>query len=106
MAVYAAIDVGTNTLRLLVAQAVGPDDYTVLHEEQQITRLGEGLVPSRLLQEAPRRRSLTVLGRFADTARSFKAEEIASVATSAVREARNREEFLVETARETGLALR
>ena len=106
MAVYAAIDVGTNTLRLLVAEAVGPDEFTILHEEQEITRLGEGLLPTRLLQDASRRRSLTVLRRFADLARSFKAVEVASVATSAVREARNREEFLAETARETGLALR
>jgi exopolyphosphatase/guanosine-5'-triphosphate,3'-diphosphate pyrophosphatase len=106
MAVYAAIDVGTNTLRLLVAEAVAPDEFTILHEEQEITRLGEGLLPTRLLQDAPRRRSLTVLKRFADVARSFKAGEVASVATSAVREAGNGEEFLAEMARETGLALR
>ena len=106
MAVYAAIDVGTNTLRLLVAEAVTPDEFAILHEEQEITRLGEGLLPTRLLQDAPRRRSLTVLRRFADLARSLKAGEIASVATSAVREAMNREEFLAEAARETGLALR
>ena len=106
MAVYAAIDVGTNTLRLLVAEAVTPDEFAILHEEQEITRLGEGLLPTRLLQDAPRRRSLTVLRRFADLARSLKAGEIASVATSAVREARNGKEFLDETARETGLALR
>jgi exopolyphosphatase/guanosine-5'-triphosphate,3'-diphosphate pyrophosphatase len=106
MAVYAAIDVGTNTLRLLVAETVGPDDYTVLHEEQHITRLGEGLLPARLLQDQPRRRSLTVLRRFADTARSFKAVEVAAVCTSAVREARNGEVFLAEAARETGLVFR
>ncbi|HLC21520.1 MAG TPA: hypothetical protein VJM10_05365, partial [Candidatus Methylomirabilis sp.] len=73
MAVCAAIDIGTNTLRLLVAEAVGPDDYAVLHEEQQITRLGEGLWSTGVLQDAPRRRSLTVLRRFADLARSLKA---------------------------------
>ena len=106
MAVYTAIDVGTNTLRLLIAEAVAPDDYAVLHEEQQITRLGEGLMPTRLLQEAPRRRSLTVLRRFADLARSFKAEQVAVVGTSAVREAKNGEEFIAEVGRETGLALR
>jgi exopolyphosphatase/guanosine-5'-triphosphate,3'-diphosphate pyrophosphatase len=106
MAVYAAIDVGTNTLRLLVAEAVTPDEFAILHEEQEITRLGEGLLPTRLLQDAPRRRSLTVLRRFADTARSFKAVEVAAVCTSAVREAMNREEFLAEAARKTGLALR
>ncbi|MBI2902452.1 MAG: Ppx/GppA family phosphatase [Candidatus Methylomirabilis oxyfera] len=106
MAVHAAIDIGTNTLRLLVADAVGPDDFTTLHEEQEITRLGEGLMPTRLLQDAPRRRSLTVLRRFADLARSFKAVEVAAVCTSAVREARNGEEFVAEVGREVGLALR
>lgn len=39
MAVYAAIDIGTNTLRLIVAEAVSADHYTVLHEEQTIGRL-------------------------------------------------------------------
>jgi len=106
MAVYAAIDIGTNTLRLLVAETVGPDDYTVLHEEQQITRLGEGLRSTGVLQDAPRRRSLTVLRRFAELARSLKAGEIVAVATSAVREARNGQEFVAEVWREAGLALR
>ena len=106
MAVYAAIDVGTNTLRLLIAEAVAPDDFTILHEEQEITRLGEGLIPSRILQEAPRRRSLTVLRRFAEAARRFKAKQVGAVATSAVREAKNRKEFVAEFARETGLTLR
>lgn len=106
MAVYAAIDVGTNTLRLLIAESVRPDDFTILHEEQEITRLGKGLIPSRLLQDGPRRRSLVVLRRFAEVARSFKAEQVAAVATSAVREAMNREELVVEIARETGLTVR
>ena len=106
MAICAAIDVGTNTLRLLVAEAGGPDRFTILHEEQEITRLGEGLTPTSMLQDASRRRSLTVLKRFADLTRRFKAEQLAVVATSAVREARNSEEFVNEAARETGLAIR
>ncbi len=106
MAIYAAIDVGTNTLRLLVAEAASPDDYAVIHEEQEITRLGEGLMPGRLLLKEPRRRSLAVLNRFAQVARRFKAEQVAVVGTSAVREAQNREEFLDEIAQQTGLNLR
>src|SRR5574337_463853 len=106
MAVYAAIDIGTNTIRLLVAEAVGFDHFTVLHEEQTIARLGEGLMPSRLLQDAPSRRSLAVLRRFAETARRFKAQHVAAVATSAVREASNREEFVAAALRESGLSLR
>src|SRR3990172_4351681 len=106
MAVYAAIDVGTNTLRLLIAEAVAPDDFTILHEEQEITRLGEGCIPSRILQDLPRRRSLTVLRRFAEAARGFKVEQVAVVATSAVREARMREELGAKFARKKGSTLR
>jgi exopolyphosphatase/guanosine-5'-triphosphate,3'-diphosphate pyrophosphatase len=106
MAVYAAIDIGTNTLRLLVAEAVSADHFTVLREEQTIARLGEGLMPSRLLQDTPRRRSLEVLRRFAETARRFEAQYVAAVATSAVREASNREEFVAAALRESGLSVR
>ena len=105
MAVYAAIDIGTNTLRLLIAEAVGPDDFTILHEEQEITRLGEGLIPTRLLQDGPRRRSLAVFRRFAEEVSRFNAQEVAAVGTSAVREAKNRDELVAEVARETGLTL-
>lgn len=106
MAVYAAIDIGTNTLRLLVAEAVDADHYSVLHEEQEIARLGQGLLPDRLLQETAMRRSLAVLGRFAETARRFKPVHIAAVATSAVREANNRDAFVAVVFRESGLRVR
>ncbi|PWB42430.1 MAG: phosphatase [Candidatus Methylomirabilota bacterium] len=106
MGIYAAIDIGTNTLRLLVANATASDRFTVLHEEQEIVRLGEGLLPSRVLQEAAMRRSVAVLGRFAETARRFRPARIAAVATSAVREARNREAFVAAVLRESGLSVR
>src|SRR3989304_4807510 len=106
MAVYAAINVGTIILRFLNSEAGAPDAFTILHEEQEITRLGEGCIPSRILQDLPRRRSLTVLRRFAEAARGFKVEQVAVVATSAVRGAKNREELVAEFARETGFTLR
>ncbi|MDD5559482.1 Ppx/GppA phosphatase family protein [Candidatus Methylomirabilis sp.] len=106
MAIYAAIDVGTNTLRLLVAEAADSGRFTILHQEQTIARLGEGLMPSRRLQDVPRQRSLTILRRFAETARRFKAMHVAAIATSAVREASNREEFVAAALRESGISLR
>src|SRR5574337_348230 len=106
MAIYAAIDVCTTTLRLLVAEAADSGRFTILHEEQTIGRLGEGLLPSRRLQDTPMRRSLMILRRFAETARRFKAMHVAAVATSAVREASNGEEFVAAALRESGLSLR
>lgn len=106
MAIYAAIDIGTNTLRLLVAEAMGSDHFAILHEEQTIARLGEGLLPSRLLQDVPRCRTLEVLKRFAETALRFNPLHVAAVATSAVREAGNREEFVAAALRESGLSIR
>jgi exopolyphosphatase/guanosine-5'-triphosphate,3'-diphosphate pyrophosphatase len=105
MAVYAAIDVGTNTIRLLVAEAVDAGHFTTLHQEQTIARLGEELMPGRRLQDAPVRRSLTILRGFAETARRFKVQHVAVVATSAVREASNREEFVAVALRESGLSI-
>ncbi|HWQ69443.1 MAG TPA: Ppx/GppA phosphatase family protein [Patescibacteria group bacterium] len=106
MAIYAAIDIGTNTLRLLIAEAVGSDHFTILHQEQTVARLGEGLMPSRLLQDVPSRRSFAVLRRFAETARRFNPLCVAVVATSAVREASNREEFVAAALRDSGLTVR
>ncbi len=105
MAVYAAIDVGTNTLRLLVAEAADAHHFTILHQEQTIARLGEGLMPSRRLQDAPSRRGLAVLKGFAETTRRFKVQHVAAAATSAVREASNREEFVAAVYQESGLSL-
>src|SRR5574337_476012 len=106
MAIYAAIDVGTNTLRLLVAEAADSGRFTILHQEQTIARLGEGLMPSRRLQDVPCQRSLTILRRFAETARRLRTMHVAAIATSAVREASNREEFVAAALRESGLSLR
>jgi len=105
LAVYAAIDVGTNTLRLLVAEAADAHHFTILHQEQTIARLGEGLMPSRRLQDAPSRRGLAVLKGFAETTRRFKVQHVAAAATSAVREASNREEFVAAVYQESGLSL-
>lgn len=106
MLTYAAIDVGTNTVRLLVAEAVSQEDFKVLHEEQIITRLGEGLIQSGFLQEGAMARTASAIRRFMEKAKELHALAISAVATSAVREAINGLEFMACVQKEIGLSLR
>jgi exopolyphosphatase/guanosine-5'-triphosphate,3'-diphosphate pyrophosphatase len=100
----AAIDVGTNTIRLLIADADGPDAYRPIVGAQEITRLGQGLFPERTLKPEAIRRSLEVLARFSTLARSHGAARVRAVGTSALRDAENRREFLA-AAREVGVSI-
>ena len=100
---FAAIDLGTNTVRLLVGEPDGRGGYRPVVAAQEVTRLGQGLLPGRMLQPEPIRRSLAVLHQFRRAAESHAATRIAVVGTSALREAKNREAFLAQTRRETGL---
>ncbi len=101
----AAIDVGTNTVRLLVADADSSAAYRTVFQEQIITRLGEGIHETRVLSPGAVERTIRVLQRFAQTAKALEAEEVVAVATSAAREAKNQKEFLDRVLTETGLEL-
>ena len=103
MPIYAVIDVGTNTIRLLVAEAEGGATFRPLLQEQVITRLGERLQETGELSPAAMGRTIQVLKRFAEVAKGFGAEEVIAVATSAAREALNRVTFLQRVRREAGL---
>jgi exopolyphosphatase/guanosine-5'-triphosphate,3'-diphosphate pyrophosphatase len=86
----ATIDLGTNTVRLLVAETEpGVATWRVLDEAQRVTRLGEGLQASGRLGDAPTARTAAVVLDYVERARRAGAERIQIVATSAVREAAN-----------------
>ncbi len=97
------IDIGTNAIRLLVARLVPNHSYSVVTAQREAVRLGEGEFVDRRLQPGPVDRAVLVCRRFAELARSHGAEEIVAVATSATREAVNKEEFLRRLREEAGL---
>jgi exopolyphosphatase/guanosine-5'-triphosphate,3'-diphosphate pyrophosphatase len=103
--IVAAVDLGTNTTRLLVGRV---EDGTVeeLHRETRITRLGEGVDSRRRLLPVPIARVRNVLSDYRRTAESLGAERTLLVATSAVRDAENGEAFLGEIEWSYGFATR
>ncbi|HUL04260.1 MAG TPA: Ppx/GppA phosphatase family protein [Gemmatimonadales bacterium] len=92
----AAIDIGTNSMRLVVAEVQSDGSYRVLDEDREMTRLGRGLYRRGRLGEAPMEQSLAALGRMKAIADGFGATDLKAIATSAVREAANGREFVRE----------
>lgn len=101
----AALDLGTNTTRLLVAD-VEDGALTELHRETRITRLGEGVDARRRLLPVPIARVRNVLSDYRRTLEHLQAERALLVATSAVRDAENGEAFLGEIEWSYGFATR
>ena len=89
----AAIDIRTNSMRLLLCELKGGK---ILSKNKELitTRIGHDVAKSGMLNEKAIRRNLDALKYFTNKARTFGAEDIVVIATSAVRDAKNREEFL------------
>ena len=97
----AAIDLGTNTVHLLVVEASGAE-WRGLHGEQRVTRLGEGQAGTGILQPAAMRRTAEVVAAFCRRAEDLGVHDVRIVGTSAVREAANGAEFLAQVRSSSG----
>ena len=101
----AAIDLGTNTVHLLVVEG-RPPEWRVVHKEQRVTRLGEGQAGSDNLQPTAMRRTAEAVAEFVRRAEELGARDVRVVATSAVREAVNADDFLDRVRRSSGRQVR
>ena len=101
---YAAIDLGTNNCRLLIARPAG-ENFVVIDAFSRVVRLGEGLAQSGRLSNAAMDRALAALRICADKLRRRNVHLARSVATEACRRAVNGADFIERVRRETGIAL-
>jgi exopolyphosphatase / guanosine-5'-triphosphate,3'-diphosphate pyrophosphatase len=103
---FAAIDIGTNTILLLIAELAGNGTFAVLEDRAEITRLGENVDRSRAISPAAEERSLRVLRAYVARCKYLAVRDIVAVGTSALRDARNAAGFKERLRRELGLDLR
>jgi len=89
----AVIDIGTNSVKLLVAEVAG-NQVNPLWEDSQQTRLGQGFYETRVLQAASIASTARAVAQFAKTAREWGAVSLRAIATSAARDAVNPERLL------------
>ena len=101
--ILAAIDCGTNSTRLLIAKRKGPSEYETLLRETCITRLGEGIDSSKELRKDAMDRVLVTLIDYAEKISEHGTSQTTFVATSAVRDANNRDIFLNAAEEITGI---
>ena len=101
---YAALDLGTNNCRLLIARPSG-ENFTVIDAFSRVVRLGEGLAASGKLSDEAMERTVAALHVCAEKLRRRNVRLARSVATEACRRASNGEAFIERVQRETGIML-
>lgn len=102
---YAALDLGTNNCRLLIAQPTRPGQFRVVDAFSRIVRLGEGLAATGRLSDEAMDRAVEALKICASKLASRQIRKMRLIATEACRAAANGEDFLERVTRETGLTL-
>ncbi len=102
MRLFASIDVGSNTLRLLIA-AFANGTLVDVYADRKVTRLGAGVEETGMLRSEAMTSSLLVLSDFASAIRRHGVKHVKTIATSALREAGNADSFISMVRQKTGL---
>jgi exopolyphosphatase/guanosine-5'-triphosphate,3'-diphosphate pyrophosphatase len=92
MPIFAAVDIGANSVRLKIAQLTRRK-LKVIHEDREVTRMGESVFRYNTLAPAAMAQTVKVLTRFYRAAQKFRVEQVRVVGTSALRDAKNSRAF-------------
>lgn len=102
----AIIDIGTNSVRLLMAEKDEKGEWKILRKELRSTRLGEGMTDKAIIGQGAKERTLSAVGEFTAMAKLEGAEDIFAYGTSIMRDASNGEEFADEVTAASGVPVR
>src|SRR5947209_3655024 len=98
----AAIDIGSNTIHIVVARCK-PDDLDIVADEVELVRIGESVNANGEISPEKRDAAIATLRQYKELAEKHRAEQVLVVATEAIRKASNSDEFLADVRKETGL---
>jgi len=98
-----AIDIGSNSVRLIVAEALRGGNYRIIDEEREPTRLGRSVSTTGRLDDESMAKTVQALGSFRQIAAGYQVTALRTIATCAVREAANGAEFCRRVRGEVGL---
>jgi exopolyphosphatase/guanosine-5'-triphosphate,3'-diphosphate pyrophosphatase len=99
----AAIDLGSNSIHMIVVEVDASGGFRVIEKEREMVRLGALTLSRRQLSAAAMKRGLEVMAKYKRLASTHRVDKIIAVATAAVREAGNGEEFLRRVGRTTSI---
>jgi len=99
----AAIDIGSNSLKLAVIEAASPDSFTLIAEDRERVRLGHNTLQNHQLSDEAFGLCAEAVSRFRSIAETREVDSLLAVATASVREARNAAHFVDELERVTGV---
>ena len=99
----AAIDIGTNSIHMIIAEATNQGGFNILDREKEMAKLGAGVFASNYISDRAFEVGLESITRYVQLADRLGVDEIITAATSAIREAHNGESFLREVVAQTGL---
>ncbi|MGE0637022.1 MAG: phosphatase [Bacteroidia bacterium] len=99
----AIIDLGTNTFNLLVAEIATNHSYKIIFNTKIAVKLGEGGINTGIIAPAPFQRGTAAMQQHLETANKYSTTKIFAFATSAVRSAKNGNEFVAEIKKKTGI---
>lgn len=101
----AAIDIGSNTLHIVVARYT-PSDLDIVADEVDLVRIGQSVTATREISQQKREEALAVLQKYKHIAAQHEANPVLVVATEAIRKAKNSAEFLEDVRRDTGFEVK
>ena len=102
----AAIDIGTNSIRCIIAEASNDGTFKILDDEKATVRLGEKLAMTGMISDDASNRAIEAIRRFRKLLDGMNVEAVEAVATSAVRTATNGKELVLRLSEELGHEIR